>query len=50
MVPEVDIRAAQHGYSSEEHRQILPVHGSAGSLKVFLLEMPDVGDDREFAR
>lgn len=54
VVRELKIRAAQHGRSAEEeHRQILretlrpqPVK----SLKELLLEMPDVGEDRDFER
>ncbi len=52
---ELKIRAAQHGRSAEEeHRQILREAlrppGSAKSLKELLLEMPDVGEDRDFKR
>jgi plasmid stability protein len=52
---ELKLRAARHGRSAEEeHRQILrealkesrpPV-----SLKDLLLEIPDVGEDRDFER
>lgn len=55
VVRELKIRAARHGRSAEEeHRQILrealrPV-GPAQSLKELLLAMPDVGEDRDFAR
>ena len=48
-------RAAEHGRSMEaEHREILrdalavPTHPK--SLKQLLLDMPDVGNDRDFAR
>ena len=52
---ELKVRAAQHGHSAEEeHRQILrealQPERSARSLKELLLEMPDVGEDRDFER
>jgi antitoxin FitA len=55
VVRELKIRAARHGHSAEEeHRQILREAlrrgGSAKSLKELLLEMPDVGEDRDFER
>jgi plasmid stability protein len=55
VVRELKVRAAQHGHSAEEeHRQILRAalrpQGPARSLKDLLLEMPDVGEDRDFAR
>lgn len=55
VVRELKIRAAQHGHSAEEeHRQILrealQSKGPAKSLKQYLLEMPDVGEDRDFER
>jgi antitoxin FitA len=55
VVRELKIRAAQHGCSAEEeHRQILREalrsQGPAKSLKELLLEMPDVGEDRDFER
>jgi antitoxin FitA len=55
VVSELKIRAAQHGRSAEEeHRQILREalrpHGPAKSLKEFLLQMPDIGEDRDFER
>jgi antitoxin FitA len=55
VVRELKIRAARHGRSAEEeHRQILrealQPGGSTKSLKEFLLEMPDVGEDRDFER
>ncbi len=55
VVRELKIRAAQNGRSAEEeHRQILREALRSGSstksLKEFLLEMPDVGEDRDFAR
>jgi plasmid stability protein len=55
VVRELKVRAARHGRSAEEeHRHILrealrPV-GPAQSLKELLLEMPDVGEDRDFER
>lgn len=55
VVRELKIRAARHGRSAEEeHRQILREAlrsgGSTKSLKEILLEMPDVGEDRDFER
>lgn len=55
VVRELKIRAARHGRSAEEeHRQILrealQPRGSDKSLKELLLEMPDVGEDRDFER
>jgi antitoxin FitA len=55
VVRELKIRAAQHGRSAEEeHRQILREalrgHRPAKPLKQFLIEMPDVGADRDFER
>jgi antitoxin FitA len=54
VVRELKVRAARHGRSAEEeHRQILrDVLGQAGplSLKELLLDIPDVGDDRDFER
>jgi antitoxin FitA len=55
VVRELKVRAARNGRSAEEeHRQILREAlrsaGPARSLKEFLLEMPDVGDDRDFER
>lgn len=55
VVSELKIRAARHGRSAEEeHRQILREalrpRGSTKSLKELLLEMPDVGEDRDFER
>jgi plasmid stability protein len=52
---ELKIRAASHGRSAEEeHRQILREALSPSrsplSLKELLLEIPDVGADRDFAR
>jgi plasmid stability protein len=47
-------RAAEHGVSAEaEHRQILKealLGKATPSAKAVLAEMPDVGDDRDFAR
>jgi antitoxin FitA len=50
---ELKLRAARHGRSAEEeHRQILrealKESGSPVSLKQLLLEIPDVGEDRDF--
>jgi plasmid stability protein len=54
VVSELKMRAARHGCSAEEeHRQILRRAlrpGPDGSLKDLLLEMPDVGSDRDFER
>lgn len=49
------VRAGQHGRSAEaEHREILKQAlqggGDAASFNAFLLEMPDVGEDRDFER
>ena len=47
-------RAAEHGHSAEaEHRAILEqalLGPGARSLKAVLAEMPDVGEDEDFAR
>jgi plasmid stability protein len=55
VVRELKIRAARHGRSAEEeHRQILREalrdKRPAKSIKKLLLEMPDVGEDRDFER
>ena len=55
VVRELKLRAARHGRSAEEeHRQILRDalgRGSAPvSLKELLLEIPGVGEDRDFER
>jgi plasmid stability protein len=55
VVRELKMRAARHGRSAEEeHRQILreALRGrrSTKSLKELLLEMPAVGEDRDFER
>jgi antitoxin FitA len=55
VVRELKIRAARHGRSAEEeHRQILRQalrsSGPIKPLKELLLEMPDVGEDRDFER
>lgn len=55
VVRELKVRAARHGHSAEEeHRQILREalrpKGPAKSFKELLLEMPDVGSDRDFER
>ena len=52
---ELKLRAARHGRSAEEeHREILRGAlrhpGSPTSLKQLLLEIPDVGEDRDFER
>ena len=55
LVRELKIRAARNGRSAEEeHREILrealkPEH-SHTSLKQLISEMPNVGDDSDFAR
>ena len=55
VVRELKVRAARHGHSAEEeHRQILREAlrqpRSPVSLKELLLEMPEVGEDRDFER
>jgi plasmid stability protein len=55
VVRELKMRAARHGRSAEEeHRQILREalrgRGPTKTLREFLLEMPDVGEDRDFER
>lgn len=55
LVRALKLRAARHGRSAEEeHRRILREalrpQGGPGSLKELLLAMPDVGEDRDFAR
>lgn len=55
VVRELKLRAARHDRSAEEeHREILRgalrQPGPPVSLKQLLLEMPDVGDDRDFER
>jgi plasmid stability protein len=55
VVRELKVRAARHGRSAEEeHRQILrDALGQAGpplSLKEQLLDIPNVGEDRDFER
>lgn len=55
VVRELKIRAARHGRSAEEeHRHILrealSPKGPTQPLKELLLAMPDVGEDRDFAR
>lgn len=52
---ELKLRAARHGRSAEEeHREILRGAlrrpGPPTSLKELLLEIPDVGEDRDFER
>jgi plasmid stability protein len=55
LVRKLKTRAARHGRSAEaEHREILraalTVPRGRKSLKQILLEMPDMGEDRDFAR
>jgi plasmid stability protein len=55
VVRELKIRAARHGRSAEEeHREILrgalKHPGPPSSLKALLLEIPNVGEDRDFER
>jgi antitoxin FitA len=55
VVRELKVRAARHGRSAEEeHREILRGAlrhpGPPSSLKELLLEMPNVGEDRDFER
>jgi antitoxin FitA len=55
VVRELKIRAARHGRSAEEeHREILRGalrdSGPRTSLKELLLEIPDIGEDRDFER
>jgi antitoxin FitA len=55
VVRELKIRAARHGHSAEEeHREILrealKQAGPPLSLRELLLEIPDVGEDRDFER
>lgn len=55
VVRELKVRAARHGRSAEEeHRQILreALRPAAPplSLKELLLDIPDVGEDRDFER
>lgn len=52
---ELKLRAARHGRSAEEeHREILRGalrhSGPPSSLKQLLLEIPNVGEDRDFER
>lgn len=55
VVSELKMRAARHGHSAEEeHREILRGAlrhpGPPTSLKELLLEIPDVGEARDFER
>jgi plasmid stability protein len=56
IVRRLKMRAAERGRSAEaEHREILkaalfPENANKPSLKEFILNMPDVGDDRDFRR
>lgn len=55
VVRELKVRAARHGHSAEEeHRQILREalrpKGPAKSLKELLRDMPEAGEDTDFAR
>jgi len=55
LVTRLKRRAVEHGRSAEaEHREILrralTGRSTTTSLKTLLLEMPDVGEDRDFDR
>jgi len=55
VVRELKVRAARHGRSAEEeHREILRGAlrhpGPPSSLKNLLLQIPNVGEDRDFER
>ena len=55
VVRRLKLRAAENGRSAEaEHReilrQVLAGNEKGRSLKAFLLEMPNVGEDDDFAR
>lgn len=55
LVRKLKLRAARRGLSAEEeHRRILKAalqpESDASGLKQLLLEMPDVGADRDFRR
>jgi antitoxin FitA len=55
VVRELKVRAARHGRSAEEeHREILrgalKQAGPPTPLKELLLEIPNVGEDRDFER
>jgi plasmid stability protein len=55
LVRKLKLRAARNGRSEEEeHREILrralESPRSSSSFKKFLEQMPDVGDDEDFAR
>lgn len=55
VVRELKVRAARNGRSAEEeHREILRLAlkrpGPPLNLKELLLEIPDVGEDRDFER
>ena len=55
LVRALKLRAARHGRSAEaEHREILrntlKPRRSGKTLKELLLEMPPVGDDKDFER
>lgn len=55
IVHKLKMRAARHGRSAEEeHREILRAalapRPARTPLKQLLLEMPDVGEDRDFER
>jgi plasmid stability protein len=55
VVRELKVRAALHGRSAEEeHREILRGAlrnpGPPSSLKELLLEIPNIGEDRDFER
>ncbi len=55
LVRRLKIRAAHHGRSAEaEHREILrealQPRAEGKSIKAWLLDMPDVGEDEDFGR
>jgi antitoxin FitA len=53
VVRELKLRAARNGRSAEaEHREILrgALRPPGNTLKELLLEIPDVGEDRDFER
>jgi plasmid stability protein len=55
VVRELKLRAARHGHSAEEEhrrilRQALSQTGAPLSFKESLLDIPDVGEDRDFER
>ncbi len=51
LVQRLRMRAAEHGRSAEEeHRQILKLALRPEGLAAFLLQIPQVGTDEDFAR